>query len=191
MSFEQERIKIAGRVIRRASSTMYSLEEFLSGQHGGTDACYSRSRYILLSYAIELLLKSVLVLNSEATSYSEVEDLLRNKGHDLKSIYNGAKDMFSKVGIKQVKRHKNNDFSEYIIKLVSKDEIVVQDFIDVRYDFVEYEKNGEYHYKKRDNNRNEVNILRGYLVKLHNIVRNIDNEIAEMSKTDLIRAHIL
>ncbi len=174
MDFSNEKLSIAERVIRRASSSLYSLEEFLSGQNGGTDGCYSRSRYILLSYGVELLLKSVLVLNSNTHSSKDIGQLLRSKGHNLENIYSGSEKIFLEVGIKNVKSSQNSDFSEYVIELVSGDEVTVQDFTDVRYDFMEN--------KLRKIDNSEVDTIKKNIESLLSVVKSIDKKITDYSR---------
>jgi len=57
-------IVLAQRVITRASSGLYFIEDILRNRGDSTDGAYSRSWYVLLSFNFELILNALIALES-------------------------------------------------------------------------------------------------------------------------------
>lgn len=130
------------RAIHRASGGFYFLLECLEQIHrGATDAAYSRSAYILLSYYCELLLEAYLLLllkdDYSRQTAEELSDLLRGKrNHDLKELSEkiGTEDL-EKLGISKIDIDTKNDLKRYVINLSDGEKIIAEDSVTVRYDF--------------------------------------------------------
>ena len=136
-NFDLKKKEIADRMISRAESGFYFLEDFLRDKHGGTDAVFSRSLYILLSYNSELILKSWLVLNSTTSNIDDLEKELKNSLHDFEKISGKfAGNGLSDIGIKSITMTKQKSFIEYIVETSDDSKVLVQDFTNVRYDFI-------------------------------------------------------
>ncbi|MFH1824405.1 MAG: hypothetical protein ABH873_04170 [Candidatus Firestonebacteria bacterium] len=132
----KEKNILVSRAISRANTGLYFLRECLSRIHkGGTDAAFSRSIYILFSFNFELILKSRIILNRSATNK---RDLLKGiKHHNLEKLAEELPIQALKdIDIKDIKIKKDTGFIEYKIETVNGQEIIVQDLIDVRYDFI-------------------------------------------------------
>lgn len=170
MTQQSEKETLAFRAVIRASSGLYFLEECLRNSHGGTDPAYSRSRYILLSYNFELLLKARLILVSK---YETREDIVSEiKTHNLTQLFKKfPKGVPSDIGIVNISRRQNNGFGEYVIEMTDKTIIVIQDFIDVRYDF---DKD-----TLRSIDNDEVNRLQQEIKIMHGMVKKIQAMIPE------------
>lgn len=129
---DQEKYKIAFRLTTGASSGLQFLEDHLSNNQK-TDIAFIRSIYILLSYYVELLLKSRIVMVGIFSDESEIKKCLTFLSHNLSEMGNqlGNAELL-KAGIKKIT--KNN--TQYIIKTVSNGDIFVEDFVDIRYDYI-------------------------------------------------------
>src|SRR3989344_47538 len=127
---------LVSRAIGRAETGLYFLRECLTKIHrGGTDAAFSRSIYILLSFNFELILKSRVILNRNITSR---KDLLKGiKHHNLEKLSKElSSSLLKDINIKDIQTKKDAGFVEYKIKIVEGEEIIIQDLVDVRYDFI-------------------------------------------------------
>jgi len=132
---ENENEILAKGAIFRANSGLHFIDECLTHIHrGGTDAAFSRSLYILFSYNFELILKARILLASRQTKR---EDLIKEiKSHNLEKLsYKLLKENLGDLDIKNIQQRESSGFTEYFIEMVSGDNIVVQDLVDVRYDF--------------------------------------------------------
>lgn len=157
-SNKSEKQILANRAIFRARSGLIFLNECLTHIHkGGTDAAFSRSLYILLSYNFELILKSRLLL---ASNHTKKEDLIRDiKSHDLEKLSrNLLNDELGSIDIKIIQKKEDSGFSEYAIEMTGGNKIVVQDLVDVRYDF-EKDNLRNVDLNESDRMRSEVEIL--------------------------------
>jgi len=130
------KIELAERAKSRAECGLYFLK-FVVLPHirNGTDAVYSRSAYILISYNVELILSALFILGSKKISEAEIiKDLIVvSKLHNLQNIFNNIPQKF-RFGINNVVRKNVNGFVQYNIK-IGKSIIAIEDFTDVRYDF--------------------------------------------------------
>ena len=135
--FVAKKKEIADRMLSRGESGLYFLEEFLHDKQGGTDPVFSRSLYILLSYNFELILKSLLVLNSGALSIEGLEKELIGYLHNFQKISEKlTQNRLSYIGIKNIARTQQKAFIEYVVETNDGAKILVQDFKNVRYDFM-------------------------------------------------------
>jgi len=127
---------LAERVLSRAQSGLYYLEDIMRNVQGGTDAAYSRSRYILLAYNFELILNALFILASKKTTQKDIIDELvsASKKHDFANLFSRIP-ISLRLGISKVKKEEISGFIEYRVELNDGYEIMVQDLIDVRYDF--------------------------------------------------------
>lgn len=165
-------IKLAQRAILRASTGLYFLEDCLRNRSGGTDGAYSRSWYLLLSYNFELILNALICYESKKDSVDEIIDEIRKtkpSSHDYEKLSKKiSENLLKQVGITSVKKISNN-FTEYIVSLENDNKIVIQDLIDVRYDF-----------KKdslRDYDSTEVSRIKKELKDLRKIINNIKEKV--------------
>jgi len=136
MSLEKNENEIlAERVVFRANSGLHFIDQCLSYIHrGGTDAAFSRSLYVLFSYNFELIIKACILL---ASSQTKREDLVKEiKTHNLEKLLNSLSEKtLGDIGIKSIRKTESSGFVEYIIEMTIGNNIVIQDFVDVRYDF--------------------------------------------------------
>ena len=172
MARQSEREILAFRAVIRASSGLYFIEECLRNSHGGTDPAYSRSRYILLSYNFELLLKARLILVSKHETREDIVTEIIT--HNLTQLFKKfPKGVTSDIGIVNISKRQNNGFGEYVIEMTDKTIIVMQDFIDIRYDF---DKD-----ILRSIDNDEVNRLQHEIKTMHGIAKKILAMIPEPS----------
>lgn len=146
---------LADRALSRAEGGLSFLEECLRYKHGGTDFAWSRSWLILFSYNFELILCALFIIDGDKENK---EDIIKNilnvkRQHCYDKLSKEiSKNTLLKAGIKSVKKNINNNFIEYIIEMTDKKKVIVQDLIDIRYDF------------KKDNKRhidpNEINKIK-------------------------------
>lgn len=127
---------ISFRIITRAETGLYFLEHFLYNGNA-KDAAWFRSICILLSYSFELILKARVTSISKYNKKEELEKELRDLGHDIVGIsaYLGEKEL-ENLGIKSIKNRNTSNFVGYIITTTDNKEIVIEDFIEIRYDFM-------------------------------------------------------
>lgn len=160
--------ELAKRAIFRAQSGFYFLRNIvLPHIRSGTDAAYSRSAYILLSFNTELVLSALFILGSKKTLELEIiGDLITaSKLHNLQNLFGKIPQEF-RFGIQSVVRKNTNEFVRYDIK-INNSTITIEDLTDVRYDF---KKN-----TSRPVNQKEGNDLRHSTILLLELVRNIIN----------------
>lgn len=158
--------ELAKRAIVRAQSGLYFLQDVvLPHIQSGTDAAYSRSAYILLSFNAELILSALFILDSEKTTESEIiKDLITaSKLHNLQNLFSQVSQEF-RFGIQNVVRKDNNGFVRYEIT-INGSTATIEDLTDVRYDF---KKNS-----LRSVNQNEGADLRSATTLLLGLTRNI------------------
>lgn len=128
--------EIASRTLTRALTGLYFLEDFLY-QRSAKDGAYFRSLCILLSYSFELTLKTAVVMVSESVTKEELEEELKGLNHDIIKISQNLKESgLNKIGIKSITPRNTNSFIGYIAKTCDDKEIIIENFIDIRYDFM-------------------------------------------------------
>lgn len=128
----------ANRLINRAEGGLSFLEECLRYKHGGTDVAWSRSWLILFSYNFELILYALFIIDGDRENKKDIIKNILNikKKHDYDKLSKKiSKKTLLKVGVKSVTKNINNGFIEHIIEMTNKQKIIVQDLIDIRYDF--------------------------------------------------------
>lgn len=166
---KNEQSVLVKRAINRAASGLYFLEKILDLVHtGGTDAAFSRSVYILLSFNFELILKSRLIL---ARTGGSPDALLKGiKSHDLEMLSKELSESeLRDIFISSIRKRQNAGFVEYEIETTEGRKIVVQDLVDVRYDF---EKDS-----LRDSDPNEAARIKEEIEVLLKMVRKIRESI--------------
>lgn len=129
---------LAQRAIGRASSGLYFIEEILQSRGDSTDAAYSRSWYVLLSFNFELILNALIAFESNGATNAEViQDIMKVRpSHDFEKLcQNVSTDLLNKVGLVSVRKQSNGGFIEYEAVMHDGNKIYIQDLIDVRYDF--------------------------------------------------------
>jgi len=156
--------KWATAAIFRANGGLNFLIECLEYIHrGGTDAAYSRSLYILLSYNVELIFEARLLLVSEQLGKDErqLRAVLKCKhNHDLELLsYKIGKDDLQGIGIVDVKSETKNDLKRYVVTMSNGDKIIVEDLECVRYDFEKYNKRRDSDFKEAERIKGEVKSL--------------------------------
>ncbi len=130
--------ELVNNAINRAKSGLNFLEECLKCFHtGGTDSAYSRSLYIIFSYSFELILKSSLILRRNET---EKEKLLKGiNSHDLEKLSEElSSEALGGIGIKKIQKMRDPDFIRYEVGTTDGRKIIVDDLVNVRYDFEKY-----------------------------------------------------
>ena len=129
------RKRLVKRAIFRANSGLHFLDECLTEIHtGATDAAYSRSCYILLSYNFELVLKAWLIFNRNGSTKHDLLEGLNS--HDLEKLSKKvSEEVLLEIGIKKIQRKEDGGFIEYEVEMAEGRKIIIQDFVDVRYDF--------------------------------------------------------
>lgn len=158
------KLDLARKALQRGSSGIYFIDEILRNRSGSTDAAFSRSWYILLSFNFELILKAILILESPESTKEEI--LQSIKSHDLKKLCNTIQsDNLKKYGISSIQESSEDGFKHYIIS--TKDcQITIQDLIDVRYDF---EKDA-----LRKTNPDEIDMIKKEIKSLFGIIDTIN-----------------
>jgi len=170
MIYNNENEILAKGAIFRANSGFWFLEECLTYIHrGGTDVAFSRSLYILFSYNFELILKARILLESRQTRR---DDLIKEiKSHDLEELSKRlSKNALNGLDIKNIRRGESSGFTEYVIEMFSGDKIVLQDLVDVRYDFV---KNSLRKFDPEESNKmkNEAKIMISMTKKIMKLLK--------------------
>lgn len=128
----KEKYKIAFRLSTGASCGLHFLEDYLS-VNKVTDIAYIRSISLLFSYNFELLLKSRFTMVDSFKNEQDLRIKLRKLSHNLIKIKNklGKKEL-SKIGIREISQ---ND-TKYIIDTTKNTRIEIEDFTDLRYDYL-------------------------------------------------------
>ena|SRR3989344_2540439 len=130
------REKIMDRMLTRAETGLYFIDDFLY-DHSAKDGAYFRSICLLLSYSFELVLKATVVLVSKCSTKKELEKELRNLNHDIIKISNKLNtNELNDIGIKSISAKISTNFIGYIAKTMDDKEISIENFTDIRYDFM-------------------------------------------------------
>jgi mevalonate kinase len=169
-----DKLKLAEGATSRANGGLYFIDEWLrlmENRYKGTDIIYSRSLYILFSHSFELILNSLFILASSKQKGSEIiKDIISIKPpHDLEKLSKKIpNNTLFKIGIRDIKKSQSKGFVEYIVNMIDKEKIVVQDLVDVRYDF----KKGNL----RQLDLNEADRIKKEVEILHELVKKIQVE---------------
>ena len=159
--------KIAYRLTSRASTGFTFIGNYLNRVEI-TDPADLRSIYILFSFNFELLLKSRVVMLSDARNEGELEDELRDLKHDLRNIGENilGDSELNEIGISKISL-KSKPFKKYIVNTTAGKEIDVYDFIDVRYDFFNDENGKE---RLRSIKNKEQSLLKASIEEAYKIL---------------------
>lgn len=104
-----------------------------------TDIGYARPYRIILSYSFELLLKAVWLnsLDMIIDNKKSPEFLFKMVGHDFSKICNKIeRENLEVIGVKGCEFNKNKTGNIYKIEMCNGDIIEIEDFTDIRYDFI-------------------------------------------------------
>jgi len=129
---------LAQRAITRASSGLYFIDEIIRFRGDSTDGAFSRSWYVLLSFNFELILNSLIALESKGKSNQEVmKDIMSVRpAHDYEKLFQKiSTELLSEVGLISIKKQSKNGFIQYEVFFKDGSEAYIQDLVDVRYDF--------------------------------------------------------
>lgn len=131
---DDKKFELAKRMIARAQTGLHFLDACLERIHrGGTDAAYSRSIYILLSFNFELMLKARAVLAANNLVEGDLMSGLRH--HNLLDLFKILRDQnVDDLGIQSVEKV-DGKFVEYEVVMNNGNRITIPEFINVRYDF--------------------------------------------------------
>lgn len=135
MTKKDGNIQYARNALLRSHCGFLFIDEILYKIHtGGTDAAWSRSVYLLMSYNFELLLKGLIIYYSDL-EFSVLRSDKKFKSHNFEQLFNLlSKDVQNEYGILQIKKVISN-FVTYEVTAKGHLKIVLEDFVDVRYDF--------------------------------------------------------
>ena len=130
-----EKHRYAYRLTSVASTGLSFVEDTLSSiMNNNTDRAYLRSFYLLLSYNLELILKSRVVMIESFSEKKDINDKLRKLGHDIKNIAeNLGETGLKELDIKEITENNNR----YKIITINNKEIFIENFIKIRYDFLD------------------------------------------------------
>jgi len=158
----EEKYKIAFRFTAGTSSGLSFLEDYLYDKKN-TDIAYIRSIYILLSYHVELLLKSRVVMTGSFSDKDKLKAKLTKLSHDLTKIGQELNKVeLSKIGIKNITKNG----TKFIIETVNNIKIKTEDFTDIRYDYL--------FGKMRTISDNEYKEIKDYIEELFKILNLIE-----------------
>jgi len=163
----QEKYDIAFRMTVRAFAGLSFVEDYLTGSPS-TDPAYLRSLYILLSYSAELILKSRVVMMGNFLNKNKIDNALRDLLHNIEKIGKEIGNVeLLKLGINAIT--KNGD--RYILTTTDNNKIYIEDFADIRYDFIEG--------KIRTVDNQEHERIMGYVEQLFSILQKAKKENEE------------
>jgi len=141
----EEKKKRAFISIHRGMQPVKFVRDYLSKEENikDLDEPRLRSHYMLLSFGFELILKSRVIMLSQASDKIELhEELSKKIGHDFTEIESTLGEYeLEKIGIERVKlikakcndsKNPDDEYSNFIIKTTT-DEIVIENFTDIRY----------------------------------------------------------
>jgi hypothetical protein len=130
--------QIAKNILARADSVLYFLDHALNfANMKANDIAWQRSILIMISYAFELILKAELVFTSEKISADEIDNELRGFGHNIQQIIDEIKkrSSLSLMGVSNYTVTKKDILKQYVITFKDNTEVIVEDFVDIRYDY--------------------------------------------------------
>lgn len=163
----QEKYDIAFRITSRAFTGLSFVEDYLTGSLS-TDPAYLRSLYILLSYSTELILKSRVVMMGNFLNKNEVNNALRDLLHNIEKIGEKIGNVeLQKLGINAITKNRDG----YILTTTDNNGIYIEDFADIRYDFIEG--------KIRTVDNQEHTRIMGYVEQLFSILQKAKKENEE------------
>ncbi|OGF82320.1 hypothetical protein A3B18_03215 [Candidatus Giovannonibacteria bacterium RIFCSPLOWO2_01_FULL_46_13] len=131
----KEKYKYAYALTSMASTGLSFVEDSLNNMmRDTTDLSRLRSFYILISYNFELILKSRIVMVENFTDKHSLNDRLIKLGHGIQAIAEALGNAgLQEVGISKVEKSS----AQYKISTTHYQEILIEDFIKIRYDFLD------------------------------------------------------
>ncbi len=145
MDIEEKR-KIASAMTCRAAELMEFMNDYLWRFPDVVDQAYLRSLHVLLCYSFELILKSRVVILSDAFDINKLDKKLQKPGHNFEKISNELKnEELRGISIKSIEfkgercnrpEHPKGKHGYYRVETISDKEIRIEDFNDIRYDFL-------------------------------------------------------
>ena len=108
----------------------------MSSRLDDLDEPFLRWAYLPLSYAFELMLKSRVIVLSNTTNIKALDKELKELGHNLITISQklGPSELLN-IGIKNIVPNINRKVGNYFVKTVDDEQISIEDFTKMRYDF--------------------------------------------------------
>jgi len=102
------------------------------------DVAWQRSVLIMLSYAFELILKAKIVITSTKEDVDGVDQELKSFGHDIQKILSelDRRGVLSSMKIVRYQVSSNGSFRQYEIYFDDQKQLIVEDFVDIRYDYI-------------------------------------------------------
>ncbi len=163
------KIELAKKAAGGGSSGLYFIDDILRNKSGGTDMAFSRSWYILLSFNFELILKAILIIENKQNTKKAILNSI--KSHNLVSLSKIIdKKSLNKYGIDSIEKEIKNNFISYIVKISNnRGSIIIQDLIDVRYDFEKEEL--------RISDPNEINRIKKEVNLLLSVIDEINKVV--------------
>ena len=161
-----EKKKYAYAVRTKGKSALESIKKFISTCD--IDETDFRSLYILLSYGVEMILKSTIILSYDSDCKKCLDQDLKYLSHDLTKISKKIGEVeLDDIGIESIKSEKekyiNSDENFYYYNITTTDGRVmkIENFVDIRYpnsgirsgsskEILEYIATAEYILKKID-----------------------------------------
>jgi len=131
--------QISNNILARANSTLYFLEHaFKFANMKANDIAWQRSVLIMLSYAFELILKAKIVLTSIKEDINDIDQELKGFGHNIQKILCelDSRGVLPSMKITSYQVSNNGSFRQYEIYFDDQKELIVEDFVDIRYDYI-------------------------------------------------------
>ncbi len=125
-------------MLARADSALYFLNHALTflGMKAD-DIAWQRSILMMISYSFELITKSEIVFTSQNVKVDDIDRELRGLGHNMQQIICELQKRGSLrlMNIIDFKVDNNGSFTKYVIYFNDKNKLIVEDFVDIRYDY--------------------------------------------------------
>ncbi len=131
--------QISNNILARANSTLYFLEHaFKFAGMKANDVAWQRSVLIMLSYAFELILKAEIVTTSTNQDLNDINQELKAFGHNIQKILCelDSRGALPSMKITSYQVSNNGSFRQYEISFDDQKQLVVEDFVDIRYDYI-------------------------------------------------------
>ncbi len=136
---EIDKCQIAENILARADSSLYFLEHALTiANMKANDYAWQRSILMILSYAFELIIKAEIVFNSENTNTEDIDKELKDLGHNIQKILQkiDRSGLMTSMGIHSYRVDTVGKLKKYVINFKDQNHVTVEDFVDIRYDYV-------------------------------------------------------
>ncbi len=131
---QQEKYKYSRKLTCVVSTGLTFIEDSLEmTMNEATDLSYLRSFYMLMSYNFELILKSRIVMLEDFVDKNAMIARLKELGHNINEIAEALKVAgLEELGISKIEKN-----AQYKITTTDSKKILVEDFIKIRYDFLD------------------------------------------------------